>query len=135
MSVEENKKTVEKFFAAMNAGDIEGFVNLYHDDGCVWTSGNTLISGTMTKEQIAAGAGAIYQAFPQGISFRIFSMTAEGNRVAVEAESEGAHISGKTYTNLYHFLFEFKDGQVLKLKEYMDTERVTDILCGGQRPE
>jgi len=24
---------------------------------------------------------------------------------------------------------------LLKLKEYMDTERVTDVLCGGQRPQ
>ena len=34
----------------------------------------------------------------------------------------------------YHFLFRFKDGLIVELKEYMDTERVTDILCGGQRP-
>jgi ketosteroid isomerase-like protein len=54
--------------------------------------------------------------------------------VAVEAESQGEHVSGKLYTNQYHFLFEFRDGLVVCLKEYMDTERVTDILCGGHRP-
>jgi hypothetical protein len=61
-------------------------------------------------------------------------MTAEGERVAVEAESKGEHVSGQLYNNLYHFLFEFRDGELLKLKEYMDTERVTDVLCGGARP-
>jgi ketosteroid isomerase-like protein len=48
--------------------------------------------------------------------------------------SAGKHVSGQTYSNEYHFLFEFREGKLLKLKEYMDTERVTDVLCGGQRP-
>jgi ketosteroid isomerase-like protein len=61
-------------------------------------------------------------------------MIAEGNKVAVEASSEGEHVSGLTYSNDYHFLFEFNDGKLLRLKEYMDTEQVTDVLCGGQRP-
>jgi ketosteroid isomerase-like protein len=46
----------------------------------------------------------------------------------------GEHISGQTYSNEYHFLFEFQSGKLIRLKEYMDTERVTDVLCGGQRP-
>lgn len=37
------------------------------------------------------------------------------------------------YQNQYHFLFRFRDGELVTLKEYMDTERVTDVLCGGQR--
>ena len=61
-------------------------------------------------------------------------MTAEDDSVAVEAESEGMHVSGVMYQNFYHFLFIFKDGKVLLLKEYMDTEKVTDVLCGGHRP-
>ena len=96
--------------------------------------GNTLISGVYTREQVNAAAGGIYEAFPEGLSFTIIDMVAEGDKVAVEATSEGAHISGQTYSNEYHFLFILKEGKVLRLKEYMDTERATDILCGGQRP-
>ena len=81
-----------------------------------------------------AAAGGIFQVFPQGIRFTIKAMTAEGERVAVEAESEGQHISGKRYSNQYHFLMRFRDDKLVEFKEYMDTERVTDILCGGQRP-
>lgn len=129
-----NKARVEAFFDAMNRGDTAAIVDAYDDDGHVWTTGNTLISGKFSKEQIRAAAGAIFQSFPQGIRFTITGMTAEGERVAVEAESKGAHVSGKTYTNQYHFLFIFRNGKLLELREYMDTERVTDILCGGQRP-
>jgi len=129
-----NKALVERFFAAMNAGDAAGIVDAYAEDGAVWTSGRTLISGTFSKTLIREASGRIFEAFPKGIRFTILAMTAEGERVAVEAESHGEHVSGKLYTNQYHFLFEFRDGLVVRLKEYMDTERVTDILCGGQRP-
>ena len=129
-----NKARVEAFFDAMNRGDTAAIVDAYAEDGHVWTSGNTLISGRFSKAQVREAAGAIFQAFPKGIQFTITGMTAEGERVAVEAESVGAHASGKTYRNQYHFLFVFRDGRLLELKEYMDTERVTDILCGGQRP-
>ena len=129
-----NRALVEQFFSAMSAGDSAAIVDAYAEDGSVWTSGRTLISGTFSKAQIREASGRIFEAFPNGISFTILAMTAEGERVAVEAESCGAHVSGKVYTNQYHFLFEFRDGKVLRLKEYMDTERVTDILCGGARP-
>ncbi|MEZ7996386.1 MAG: nuclear transport factor 2 family protein, partial [Halioglobus sp.] len=76
----------------------------------------------------------IFDVFPNGLTFTILNMVGEGDKVAVEATSVGEHISGQTYSNEYHFLFEFQSGKLIRLKEYMDTERVTDVLCGGQRP-
>jgi ketosteroid isomerase-like protein len=32
-------------------------------------------------------------------------------------------------------LVKFRDGKITLLKEYLDTELVTDVLAGGQRPE
>ncbi len=133
-STADNKQVVEQFFSCLSSGDVEGFVALYHPRGSLWTSGNTLMSGTYSRDQIAAFGGDIFDAFPQGLAFSIVGMTAEGDRVAVEAESKGEHSSGQLYHNFYHFLFEFRDGKVYRLKEYMDTEKVTDVLCGGQRP-
>lgn len=133
-STESNKAIVTRFFEAMNEGDVAFIVNAYAEDGVLQTMGNTLISGTYGKDQITQSASGIFDVFPEGIRFEILDMTAEGNKVAVEATSEGKHASGVTYTNEYHFLFEFREGKLLRLKEYMDTERATDILCGGQRP-
>lgn len=131
---QENKQRAEAFFAALSEGDLPTILSMYDQEGTCWTSGQTLISGTLNLEQIRAGAGAILEAFPKGLTFTIKAMTAEGERVAVEAESHGEHISGVTYHNLYHFLMLFKNGKLMQLREYMDTELVTEILCGGQRP-
>jgi ketosteroid isomerase-like protein len=77
----------------------------------------------------------VLEAFPSGLIFNILNVTAEDDRVAVEATSEGLHASGKNYSNHYHFLLTWRDGQLLELKEFMDTEHATDVLCGGARPE
>ena len=129
-----NKTIVTQFFDALNRGDVAFIVDAYAADGCVQTMGNTLISGVFSREQVAASAGEIFEVFPNGLTFTILNMVGEGDKVAVEATSVGEHISGQTYSNEYHFLFEFQSGKLIRLKEYMDTERVTDVLCGGQRP-
>ncbi|MGJ8686636.1 MAG: nuclear transport factor 2 family protein [Spongiibacteraceae bacterium] len=131
---EQNRATALRFMELLSKGDIDGFIAIYHADASLWTSGSTLISGTYNRDQIQASASAVFDVFPQGLKFIVHGVTAERDRVALEAESEGRHISGAVYRNLYHFLFEFKDGQVLRLKEYMDTELVTEVLCGGERP-
>jgi uncharacterized protein len=128
-----NKDLVQAFFGALNRADSAALLAAYAEDGRCVTMGNTLISGSYGREQIAAYAGGILQVFPQGIRFTVTAMTAEGERVAVEAESAGLHVSGKPYSNQYHFLFRFRDGKIVEFKEYMDTERVTEILCGGQK--
>jgi ketosteroid isomerase-like protein len=129
-----NKEFVTRFFQAMNEGDVDTLVNSYADDGEVHTKGRTLMSGIYNKEQISQFAGGVYDAFPEGISFEVLNLTAEDNRVAVEARSRGMHVSGQEYTNEYHFLFVLEGGRIKRLTEYMDTERMTDVLCGGQRP-
>ena len=134
MSISRTKEFIQSFFEAMSEGDTDAIVNAYHPEGRVETMGNTLISGNRGLNEIKIFAPSVLESFPNKLKFTIKNITAEDNRVAVEAESSGEHISGKHYNNQYHFLFELKDEKIYRLKEYMDTELVTDILCGGQRP-
>ena len=132
--VENNKLLARELVDAINRGDTQWFMDNYADDVVVWTTGNTLISGKHGKDQVEDFAGGIFEAFPEGLVFTIHGMVAEGDSVARETESEGIHASGKGYNNFYHMLVKFRDGKVTLLKEYLDTELVTDVLCGGQRP-
>jgi ketosteroid isomerase-like protein len=49
-------------------------------------------------------------------------MVAEGDRVAVEAESHGELANGRVYRQSYHFLFEFRGGRISAVREYLDTQ-------------
>jgi ketosteroid isomerase-like protein len=132
--VERNKELARELVGAMNRADTQWFLDNYADDVLVWTMGNTVISGKYSKDQVAGFADSIFDAFPEGISFTIHGMVAEGDTVAMETESLGEHVSGKRYNNFYHMLVKFRNGKITLLKEYLDTELVTDILAGGQRP-
>ncbi len=133
--LDRNKELARQLVAAMSRGDTQWFMDNYTDDVEVWTMGHTMISGKYDKAQVARYAAGIFDAFPDGITFTIHGMIAEGDAVAMETESLGRHVSGKTYNNFYHMLVKFRDGKIRLLKEYLDTELVTEVLAGGQRPE
>ncbi len=61
---------------------------------------------------------------------KIVGMTAEGNRVAVEAEANIPLKNGKVYQNTYHFLFIINDGKIVLSKEYNDSLYASSALGG-----
>jgi ketosteroid isomerase-like protein len=73
----------------------------------------------------------ILGAFPKGLQFEIKTLTAEEDRVAIEVESRGMHVSGRPYHNEYHFLMRIRDGRIVEFKEYLDTLHANEVLLGG----
>ena len=126
---EENKDIAIKFFEALSSGS-EAYLDFYNDDSIIWTAGDNSIGGTRTKQEIVDFAQGILSAFPEGIKFNITGITAENERVAVEVSGEAIHASGEDYNNEYHFLLKIKNGKILELKEYMDTQLAAKILLG-----
>tara|TARA_B100000287_G_scaffold190571_1_gene179927 strand:- start:482 stop:880 length:399 start_codon:yes stop_codon:yes gene_type:complete len=124
---EKNKQIAIKFFEALSSGS-EAYLDFYNDDSIIWTAGDNAIGGRRTKKEIITFAKDILEAFPNGIEFKITGITAENERVAVEVQGDAIHISGKPYNNFYHFLLKIKDGKIIELKEYMDTQLAAKIL-------
>ena len=130
-----NKTVCSNLLVAVGMGDVQAIADSYADDGYCETMGRTLISGRHSKEMVAAAADRILDMFPKGITFDVLNITAEDDRVTIEAVSHGDHVSGVHYSNHYHFFFKLRDHKIVAMKEFMDTELVTEVLCGGQRPE
>ena len=128
-TIKENKEIAIKFFEALSSGS-EAYLDFYNDDSIIWTAGNNAIGGTRSKKEIIDFAQGILAAFPTGITFNITGMTAENERVAVEVSGEAKHASGEAYNNKYHFLLTIKNGKIIELKEYMDTQLAAKILLG-----
>ena len=126
---DQNKKITRDFFEALSTGSNK-YLDFYTDDSIIWTAGNNSIGGTRTKKEVVTFAENILSAFPSGITFNITGITAEDERVAVEISGEAIHASGEAYNNQYHFLLRIKDGKILELKEYMDTQLAAKILLG-----
>jgi len=132
MGIEENKQLARDFVDAIARADIPAIQGAFAEDGESWTIGSMPISGRSGKAQIEEAAQGVLGAFPDGLKFTIHRMIAEDDCVAIEAESDGIHASGKHYHNTYHFLMRARDGKIVEWNEYMDTMHAYDVLCGGE---
>jgi hypothetical protein len=115
MSLEANKQLAREFIDALSRADTDWVLAHYADDMEMWTAGSLAFLG----------------AFPNGLEFTVKTLTAEEDRVAIEAESSGVHISGKPYDNQYHFLMRIRNGKIVQFKEYLDTQLASEVLLGG----
>ena len=85
-----------------------------------------------TPEQAARRHADAVVAADVGTALR--TMTAEEDRVSVEAESHGKHVSGQIYHQRYHYLFVIRDGKIEQAKEYFDTMHANQVLCSAPAP-
>ena len=129
MGVEENKKVVLGFIENLSVGNAPAAFGALADSATWWVAGNFALSGTKTKAQFAELAGSMASKIDGGLRLTAKAVTAEGERVAVEAESYAKMKNGKTYQNLYHFLFIVRDGKIQSVTEYLDTMHANDVLC------
>lgn len=132
---ERQRAVVTELFRAISDADVDALRELYADDFEIWTAGSMPFSGSSKKAQALEGMKMIDGMFPEGLEFTILATTVEGERVAVEAESRGKHVSGLEYNNLYHFLVIVRDGKVHALKEYMDTGHAQKVLVDSMAGE
>jgi len=130
MGVEENKKIVLGLFENMSSGNGAAVMNALADSATWWVAGNFPLSGTKTKAQFGELVGQLGSNIDGALKLTPSGVTAEGDRVAVEAESHAKMKNGKTYQNKYHFLFVVRDGKIQQVKEYLDTMHANDVLCG-----
>lgn len=121
---EANTDLVLSFFHLMNSRDparMAQAVALLEDDATYWIPGDWPNAGTFTKAEIAAMVAGATDIFDGPLEILIHGITAEGERVAVEMESNGRFKDGRPYNNTYHWLFVVRDGAIRQIKEYTDT--------------
>ena len=122
MGAQDNKATALKMIASLSAGRLDE--SLVTPDIQWWVPGQGMVS----KDAFLGMAEAFAKLIPGGVEMKVHGVTAEGDRVAVEAESYGKLANGKVYNNTYHFLFLFRDGKIHLSKEYNDSKHAADVL-------
>jgi ketosteroid isomerase-like protein len=137
----------ERFVFAWNGRDLEGFDRLLHpdfswhiavtdyDDPQLRPLQSKLLAGRniawtksiFDKPETLTKFSRIFAAAPQfGIELR--SVIAEDDRAALELVGHAVNpVNGRRYDNLYCYIFERRDGQLLLLREYQDTLLMFDV--------
>ena len=113
--IEANKAVARRYMQAVVDGDADTIEALQHPDATWWILG----FGDMSRADfIASVKSGLLTAEKR--SAEIICLTAEGDRVAVEAVSEMV-FPDRVYRNQYHNLLVIRDGQIVEGREYMDT--------------
>jgi ketosteroid isomerase-like protein len=129
-SEEANKQLARDMLDALTRADVDWVRDHYADDFRIWVSGSLPFSGENDKAGAVEAMPMVLQLFPEGLTFTAQAMTAEGDRVAIEATSSGTTFRGDVYSQKYHFLMRARDGKIVEWKEYMDTEHARKVLLG-----
>ena len=130
MSLEENRRIAIDFFQRIGRKDVAGALALLADDVNYWILGGTVATpsaGDHTKEQMSKLFHIMMKAFKDGLRMNVKGSTAEGDRVALELESRGELKNGRVYQQKYHVLMTVRDGRIVSVREYLDTQHVYDV--------
>jgi hypothetical protein len=121
-----NKAIVERLFAAFSERRFVDAGELMTPDATWWMLSHR------RDVPVASWLGGYERQtatlFPDGLRFELVTLTAEDDRVAVQARCFGVTDSGAEYKNDYHFLFEFTAGRIAKAWEYGDTLHAQQIF-------
>jgi uncharacterized protein len=133
MTIDANKEVVHSFFERISAQDIDGIVALLSDSFEFWVAGDPqsfALGGSKNRTQYSELLRAFFPTFPKGFAFVEKGITAEGDRIAVEAEWVGQTGRGRHYHNRYHILFQVREGKIQSVREYHDTLHAQEVLLG-----
>ena len=117
------------FISALDRGSLGGLGRLCAEDATWWVAGTMPISGTYDKAQFTQLLSGVLETCTGPIQIKPLAFTAEGERVALEAESYTQTRNGRTYNNFYHFLFKVREGKIAGVKEFLDTMHTNAVLC------
>jgi uncharacterized protein len=133
ISIEEkNKELVAEFMKVFSAGDVDKILSFLSPTATWWVAGTIDgISGSKNKQEFGEMLSSLSSTSKNGaIALKPLAWTAEGERVAVETESYAELENGRTYNNLYHFVFVIKNGEIESIKEFLDTEHTRAVFLG-----
>jgi ketosteroid isomerase-like protein len=125
MSLEANKKTVLDFIASMGRGEPDE--SLLCEDAVWWVPGRGIID-RKTFFGVAAKVNALFVDPP---AMQVSAVTAEGDRVAVEASLRAPLKDGRVYDNTYHFLFYLRDGLIREAREHNNSVVPPQLFAGS----
>jgi ketosteroid isomerase-like protein len=129
-SPDQNKAAVARFLEIFSEGDVEQTLGALTDNATWWVSGGIDgMSGSYDKDSFGKLIAGVADVYAAPLRITPTSMVAEGDKVAVEADSYAELKDGRVYDPRCHFLFQVApDGRIALVHEYLDTKLAHDIF-------
>jgi uncharacterized protein len=132
MSSSDNKRLMQDVFTDMARGNLQPFFDAMAED-MRWTwMGTGRWSHTFEgRDAVVDGLfSAVRETLSESFEVTPHRFIAEGDFVVVEHSGRNATPDGRPYDNRYCWVCSFADGKLRELREYMDTQLVTETFGG-----
>jgi len=119
-----NVETLKRYFGALQRGDKETMASILADDARYWILPGTEFSGDYDKPSFLGLVDKLVEAQAAPLQLQYDVITAQDDRVAIVVRGHMPLKTGGSYDNIYHWLFTFRDGKIVDMKEFSDTMAV-----------
>jgi ketosteroid isomerase-like protein len=119
------RTVIERYVAAVETGDTDTIRDCFDEDATWWLGGELPLSGTWRGREAILGdfLGSLPRLYePGSIDVTITSLLADGDKVALEWISRARTVAGEEYENYCAGVFTVRDGRIVAVREYMDTQ-------------
>jgi uncharacterized protein len=124
-----NRRLMEKILAAMSDGNLEPLFDAMADD--VEWSWMGVDAWSRTFRGKGEVLGELFAGVTESLgesSVDVHRILADGEHVVVEHTGKSMTRDGRPYHNRYCWVCRFRGGKLVELREYMDTQLVTDTF-------
>ena len=119
-----NVGILKRYLAALQRGDAAAMASMLADDAIYWILPGTTFSGTYDKSSFLKLVDRLVEAQSGPLQLEFDEITAQDDRVAIVVRGHMPLKAGGSYDNIYHWLFTFRDGMIVNVKEFFDTMSV-----------
>jgi ketosteroid isomerase-like protein len=127
---DDNKTVALRFIAAMGTCDRDEAIACLDPSAFTIAKGTGKFAGIRRYETMIGTIEALKFLLPTGLRPKILSVTAEGDRVAVEWEGDAVTQEGRPYCNQYAMVFFLREGRIVQVNEYFCNVLADDVLWG-----
>ena len=125
---EQNREVALRFMKAMGTNDPETAATCLAPDAVAIAKGYGKFAGARQADVMIGMIEEFKKMMPNGLNFTIKTVTAEDDRVAIEAEGNAVTSLGTPYRNQYVFLFTLADGKIKQVNEYFCNVHANEVL-------
>lgn len=125
------KERVLPIMEAMAGGDLRPLFDAMSDDITWRWMGVSSWSRTFAGKRAVIDElfGGVADTLTDSFSVQVHSILADGDHVVVEHSGRNATPDGRQYNNNYCWVLRLRDGLIQELREYMDTQLVTETFA------
>ncbi|MCG8670561.1 MAG: nuclear transport factor 2 family protein [Pseudomonadales bacterium] len=122
-----NLEIVKNAISAISQSDAEGLLSLFAEDMTFEMNGHTPFSRKLKgKEAFVALFAEVMEHLAAGIPLTINNLIDAGEWIICETTGHATMKTGEPYENNYCMLWRLRDGKIIQLKEYNDSQLIME---------